>query len=526
MLAFGIMAAAALAGIPRFPCPRPARAARALGRRRRVRGGDPRQRCAHPRALGWSLMVLYVAYGARSPGTSCSAASSRRSSAPGDDAGGRPGVPAANRTARHREFPSAYWLLVPGALGLVGVATLLDGDTNGLTPWSPRRRRWWRSRSGCSSGSRWSRSKPRATSPRPDEPDGAVRVRSSPSWPEENGPPRSPPKRSPFRPDRAASLGPEAGWPLRWNSPIPADSARPARRAPRVPAMVGALLGLVVLCNRPRGARFPGRRCLALAHGRRARCQTALGWGCCPPDPGHRRRPRPEEDRVSTEALRDKIKALMPQAQRDLAQMVAFRSVHDAAQFPPAECAGMVDWLLTAFTAAACRTCAARHPGRQQAVCGHAPGPPGAPTVLLYFHHDVQPPLDDAAWTTPVVGADRARRALVRARRGRLQGRHPMHLMALRALGRRVPVTIKMVVEGSEEQGTGGLEAFVPAHPELLTRRRHPHRRRGQLRRSACRRVTATPARAWPTSWSRWTRWPARCTRACSAAPPRTRWPR
>ena len=37
-------------------------------------------------------------------------------------------------------------------------------------------------------------------------------------------------------------------------------------------------------------------------------------------------------------------------------------------------------------------------PDGSQAVCGHRPGPPGSPTVLLYFHHDVQPPLDDAAW--------------------------------------------------------------------------------------------------------------------------------
>ena len=36
-----------------------------------------------------------------------------------------------------------------------------------------------------------------------------------------------------------------------------------------------------------------------------------------------------------------------------------------------------------------------------------------------------------------------------------------MHLPALRALGDDVPVNLKLVVEGSEEQGTGGLEAFV-----------------------------------------------------------------
>ena len=43
-----------------------------------------------------------------------------------------------------------------------------------------------------------------------------------------------------------------------------------------------------------------------------------------------------------------------------------------------------------------------------------------------------------------------------------------MHLTALRALGDDVPVNLKLVVEGSEEQGTGGLEAFVPEHPDLL----------------------------------------------------------
>jgi len=118
----------------------------------------------------------------------------------------------------------------------------------------------------------------------------------------------------------------------------------------------------------------------------------------------HRAKPDPKEGRVSAEALRDKIKALMPQARRDLAEMVAFRSVHDAAQFPPAECAGMVDWLLAAFTEAGLQDVRGHDtPDGSVAVCGHAAGPPGAPTVLLYFHHDVQPPLDDAADRKSVV---------------------------------------------------------------------------------------------------------------------------
>ncbi|MFM9559393.1 M20/M25/M40 family metallo-hydrolase, partial [Streptomyces caniscabiei] len=45
-----------------------------------------------------------------------------------------------------------------------------------------------------------------------------------------------------------------------------------------------------------------------------------------------------------------------------------------------------------------------------------------------------------------------------------------MHLLALRALKANggVPVHVKVIVEGSEEQGTGGLERYAEEHPELL----------------------------------------------------------
>ena len=128
---------------------------------------------------------------------------------------------------------------------------------------------------------------------------------------------------------------------------------------------------------------------------------------------------------MTDDGLRERVRGLMPRAKADLTEMVAFRSVHDPSQAPPEQCDAMVDWLLGAFTEVGLRDVAAHETSDgSKAVTGFAPGPDDAPTVLLYFHHDVQPPLDDAAWDVAGVAADRTRRALVRPRRRRLQGQH------------------------------------------------------------------------------------------------------
>ncbi|MFI5891891.1 dipeptidase [Actinoplanes sp. NPDC051513] len=172
---------------------------------------------------------------------------------------------------------------------------------------------------------------------------------------------------------------------------------------------------------------------------------------------------------VDDEVLRGRIKSLMPRAKDDLAAMVAFKSVHDAAQFPRSECDGMVDWLLGTFRDLGFADVAAYEtPDGSQAVCGERKGPEGAPTVLLYFHHDVQPPLDAAAWNTPVWELTEVGGRWYGRGAADCKGNIVAHLVALRALGDNLPVTVKIVGEGSEEQGTGGLEAFVPTHADLL----------------------------------------------------------
>jgi acetylornithine deacetylase/succinyl-diaminopimelate desuccinylase-like protein len=169
--------------------------------------------------------------------------------------------------------------------------------------------------------------------------------------------------------------------------------------------------------------------------------------------------------------LSETVASLIPRARTELAELVAFRSVADPRQFPRSECEGAAEWIARLLGEEGFQDVALLDtPDGTQSVYGLLPGPADAPTVLLYAHYDVQPPLDESAWLSPPFE--------LTERDGRWYGRGAadckggllMHITALRALREDggVPVTVKIVVEGSEEQGTGGLERYAEAHPELL----------------------------------------------------------
>ncbi|MGO4385334.1 dipeptidase [Specibacter sp. RAF43] len=106
------------------------------------------------------------------------------------------------------------------------------------------------------------------------------------------------------------------------------------------------------------------------------------------------------------------------------------------------------------------------------AVVARKPAAPGFPTVVLYAHHDVQPPADLSLWDTEPFTAVK--------KDGRLFGRGAAddkagimaHVGALRALtevhGPDFGLGVTLFIEGEEEAGSPTFRTFLETHRQLL----------------------------------------------------------
>jgi len=98
-------------------------------------------------------------------------------------------------------------------------------------------------------------------------------------------------------------------------------------------------------------------------------------------------------------------------------------------------------------------------------------GAPGAPTVLVYGHYDVQPvdPIDE--WTSPPFEATIRDGQLFARGAADDKGQLFIHLKAIEAhLSQTgaLPVNVKVLLEGEEEVGSPNLDPFIRSNRDLL----------------------------------------------------------
>jgi acetylornithine deacetylase/succinyl-diaminopimelate desuccinylase-like protein len=165
--------------------------------------------------------------------------------------------------------------------------------------------------------------------------------------------------------------------------------------------------------------------------------------------------------------LRAAVRSVLPAVRDDLERLVRIQSVsadptrHDEVRRSAELTAGL-------FRAEGFDVEVLTADGGLPAVVARKAAPAGAPTVLLYAHHDVQPEGDHASWqSAPFEPTERGERLFGRGAADDKAG-IAAHLAAVRAHGADLPVGVTVFVEGEEEIGSPTLERLLTDHGELL----------------------------------------------------------
>ncbi len=169
----------------------------------------------------------------------------------------------------------------------------------------------------------------------------------------------------------------------------------------------------------------------------------------------------------SVASLRQAVAGVLPSVRADLEALVRIPSVSaDPARLEDVRRSAEATEAL--FRAEGFETQILSADGGAPAVVATKPAAEGAPTVLLYAHHDVQPEGDRAQWDSePFEPTERGARLYGRGAADDKAG-IAAHLAAIRAHGGSPPVGVTVFVEGEEEVGSPTLEGFLTEHQDLL----------------------------------------------------------
>lgn len=130
-----------------------------------------------------------------------------------------------------------------------------------------------------------------------------------------------------------------------------------------------------------------------------------------------------------------------------------------------ADCRRAADWVAADLRRLGCREVQLLGSDSHPVVWGVGPDVPGAPTLLIYGHYDVQPPDPIAEWTSPPFEPT--------VRDGRIYARGSADdkgqvfclLRAIEALGRPT-INFRFLIEGEEEYGSKVLFDLLRREPE------------------------------------------------------------
>src|SRR5260370_19142882 len=165
--------------------------------------------------------------------------------------------------------------------------------------------------------------------------------------------------------------------------------------------------------------------------------------------------------------LRAMDKGLDPERQRrDLSEFLRIPSIstlpaHDA------DCRRAAEWVAGELRSLGCREVSFLGSDTHPVVAGKGADVPGAPTLLIYGHYDVQPPDPLNEWTRPPF-EPAVRDGKIYARGSADDKGQVFCLLKAIAASPRPPVNFRFLIEGEEEYGSKVLFDLLKREPQRV----------------------------------------------------------